>query len=52
MPENIPENNTCEHCLNSEPYVCDIIYCEYFDKPTHRKGSCDHFRRTVDDENS
>ena len=38
---------TCIHCLNSEPYVCDIIWCTEWKKPTHRLETCEKFRRMI-----
>ena len=43
--QEIPK--TCIHCLNSEPYVCDIIWCTEWKKPTHRLETCEKFRRMI-----
>ena len=40
-------SNYCIHCLNSEPYVCDIIWCTEWKKPTHRLETCEKFRRSL-----
>ena len=45
---DIPEEQIkCESCLNSEPYVCDIIYCTEFKIPTPRYSYCALFRKEV-----
>ena len=41
------ESKTCIHCLNSEPYVCDIIWCSEHKKPTNKYETCEKFRRMV-----
>ena len=44
---NLKEGKTCIHCLNSEPYVCDIIWCSEHKKPTNKLETCEKFRRMV-----
>ena len=44
---NKEEGKTCIHCLNSEPYVCDIIWCSEWKKPTHKQETCEKFRRSL-----
>jgi len=45
---DIPEEEIkCESCLNSEPYVCDIIYCTEFKMPTPRHSYCGLFKKEV-----
>ena len=45
---NVPINMACcDYCLNSEPYVCDIIFCTEEKKPTNRQYVCDKYLREV-----